>query len=329
MNVIGVALRVVLAVGFFAASVAAEAQQAAKVHRIGVLEPTPMELNTANLDAFRQGLRELGYIEGQNVVIDYRSFDGRPERLPDLAAELLRSKVDLIVTRGTPAVIAAKNATRTTPIVMAASGDPVGTGVVVGLARPGANVTGLASLTTEVSGKRVQLLKEAIPGIRRIAALLNGGNPAGETEWRAIDLAARSLGLEAQLLDVRKGEDLGHAFDAAIKQGAGAVLVGIDGLMQNNVGLIVTLSAKHRLPAIYPLREFVDAGGLIAYGVSYPDLYRRAAKYVDKILKGAKPGDLPVEQPTKFELVISRRTATALGLTIPPSLLVQADQIIE
>jgi putative ABC transport system substrate-binding protein len=318
-----------LAGGLLAAPLASEAQQAGKVYRIGVLEMTPVALNAANLEAFRQGLRELGYVERQNYAIEYRSADGRPERFPDLAADLARLKVDLIVTRGTPAALAAKNTTRTIPIVMATSGDPVGTGAVSGLARPGGNVTGLSTLNREVFGKRFGLLREAIPGMARLAVVENLSNTTFVTQRRQIEVAARSLGFQPQFLDVRTPEDLGRAFDTAIKQRADAVFVGPDTLTQTNVGRIVDLSAKHRLPSIYSSREFVEAGGLMAYGVSYPEQYRRAATYIDKIFKGAKPGDLPVEQPTKFEFVINLKTAKALGLTIPQSLLQRADQVIE
>jgi putative ABC transport system substrate-binding protein len=321
------ALAAIIALSLLAAPLAAEAQKAGRVYRIGVLDTTPVARNAANLDAFRQGLRELGYVEGQNFVIEYRSPDRRANEFPDLANELVRLKVDLILTRGTAAVTAAKNATRTIPIVMAASGDPLGVGVVTGLARPGGNVTGLTTLTAEVSGKRLQLLKDAIPGIQRIAAVFDtGGTPV--TQWRTTEQAARSMGLEPQLLQIEKAEDLGPAFDAAFKQRADAVLVGLGPVMQNNVGRVVDLAARHRLPSAFSSREFVDAGGLMAYGVSYPDSYRRAAMYVDKILKGAKPGDLPIEQPTKFEFVINMKTAKALGLTIPPSVLLRADEVI-
>ena len=318
-----------LAAGLLAAPLAAGAQQAGRVYRVGVLETTPVALNAANLDSFRLGLKELGYVEGRNLVIEYRSADGRPERFPALATELVRSKVDLILTRGTPAVVAAKNATPTIPIVMAASADPLGTRVVSGLARPGANVTGLSAQTGELSGKRLQLLKEAVPGIGRVAALLDMGNPTFAIQWQEIKAAALSIDVRPQLLDVRKGEDFGSAFDTAIKQRADAVIVGLGTVTQSNVGLVTDLAARRRLPSIYFSREFVDAGGFMAYGVSYPDLYRRAAKYVDKILQGAKPADLPIEQPTKFDLVINLKTAKALGLTIPPSLLQRADQVIE
>ena len=311
------------------APLGAEAQTPGKVWRIGMLETTSMALNAPNLDAFRRGLRELGYVEGRNFMIEYRSADGRRERFPDLAAELVRLEVDLILTRGTPAVLAAKNATGTIPVVMAASGDPLLSGVVAGLARPGGNVTGLSAIIVEVTGKRLEMLREMVPRVSRIAVLFNMSNPNNALQWREMEIAAPSLGVHPQLLDVRKPVDFGGAFDAAIRQRAGALVVGIDALTQANHRFIVDLAAQHRLPAIYATREFVDAGGLIAYGVSYPHLYHRAASFVDKIFKGAKPGELPVEQPTKFELVINAKTAKALGITIPPSLLLRADQIIE
>jgi putative ABC transport system substrate-binding protein len=311
-----------------AAPLAAEAQQSGKGWRIGVLEGTPVAPNAANLEAFRQGLRELGYVERRDYEIEYRSADGRTDRFPDLVAELVRLKVDLIVTRGTTGALAAKNATRTIPIVMATSGDPVAVGLVASLARPGGNVTGLSSINAELVGKRLGLLKEAIPGIARIAVVLNLSNPTLVTQRKQIEVAARSLGFQAQLLDVRKPEDLRRAFDTAVKQRADAVHVGLDFLAQSNLGRIVDLAAKHRLPTIYSTRDFVDAGGLMAYGVSRLEMYRHAATYVDKIFKGAKPGDLPVEQPTKFELVINLKTAKALGLTIPQSLLLRADEVI-
>ncbi len=312
-----------------AAPLAAEAQQAGKAYRIGMLETTSAALNAANLDALRKGLGELGYAEGQNLEIVYRSSDGRDERFPDLASELVRLKVDLILTRGTQPALAAKNATGTIPVVMAASGDPVATGIVASLARPGGNVTGLSTLTNEIYGKRVELLREMVPRLTHIAALFNMSNSSIPPAWKEVETAARSLRIQPQLLDVRTPEDLGRAFDAAIRQRADALVVGVDGLTLANRRPIVDLAAKHRLPAIYASGEFVDAGGLVVYGVSYPDLYRRAAVYVDKILKGAKPADLPVEQPTKFELVINLKTAKALGLTIPPSVLGRADEVIQ
>jgi putative ABC transport system substrate-binding protein len=307
------------------------AQQPIRVYRIGVLEMSPAATNADNFDALRKGLRELGYVEGQNLVLDYRSADGRSERFPQLAAELLRLNVDLIVTRGTLAVMAAKNATGTVPIVMAASGEPVGTGIVAGLAHPGGNVTGLSALTTELVAKRLELMRETVASVRRIAFLQNMENPVALSQWEEFKTAAPLLGLEAsqaQLL-VRKPEDVVRAFDTAIAQRTDAILVGNDSVTLTNRWRVVELAAKHRLPAIYNNRVFIDAGGLMAYGVSYPDLYRRAAIFVDKILKGANPADLPVEQPTKFELVINLKTAKALGLEIPPTLLARADEVIE
>ncbi len=302
------------------------AQQPSKVWRIGMLETTSMALNAANLDAFLRGMQELGYVEGRNFVIDYRSADGRDERFPDLAAELLRGKVDLIVTRGTPATQAAKKGTATIPVVTTAIGDPLL--LVASFARPGGNITGLSSFTTELQTKRIELIREMVPGVARIAVLMNMGNAAFPPQWKETERAARSLGVEVQLFDVRRAEDLERAFEAAVKQRANALVVGQDGVTQANGRHIVALAVKHRLPAIYYSSEYVDDGGLISYGVNYPDLYRRAASYVDKILKGAKPGDLPIEQPTKFDLVMNRKAAKAIGLRIPPALLARADRVI-
>ena len=320
------ALTVVLALGLLAAPLAAKAQQAGRVWRIGVLELRSRALN-ANFDAFRQGLQEFGYVEGQNFVIEYRSADGQPERFPGLATEMVRLKVDLILTRGTSAAVAAKNATRTIPIVMLGSSDPVGTGVVASLARPGGNVTGLSGFTKELAAKRVQLLKEIAPRAARIAVLLNSGSLSTPGSWKEIQAAARSQGVRPELLDTGKSEDLEHAFDA-IRLRVDALLVATTDVTPGRL-FIPDLAAKHRLPAMYISRAAVDAGGLISYGANYPDLYRRAAVFVDKILKGAKPADLPIEQPTTFELVINFKTAKALGLTIPQSLLSRANQVIE
>jgi putative ABC transport system substrate-binding protein len=292
-----------------------------------MLERTSTAINAANLEGFRQGLRELGYVEGKNFVLEYRSADGRDERFPGLAAELVRLPVDLMVTRGTPAALAAKNATGTIPVVMTGVSDPVGQGVVASLARPGGDVTGLNTLISELFGKRVGLFKELVPGATRVAVLFSMGNPSSPPAWKEVETAARSLGIQPQLFDVRKAEDLGPAFESAIRQRADALVVGQDTLTQANQRLIVELAAKHRLPAIYASMEFV--GGLVIYGVNYPDHYRRAATFADKIFKGAKPADLPIEQPTKFELVINTKTAKALGLTIPPLLLLRADQVIQ
>jgi len=308
---------------------AARAQQAGKVHRIGVLETISTTLNVANFYALREGLRQLGYAEGQNLVIEYRSADGRDDRFPGLARELLALKVDVIVTRGTPAAKAVKNATSTVPVVMTASGDPVGVGLVTSLARPGGNITGLSAIVGELSPKRLELIREIVPGLARIAVLANTSNDAVRRDWARIETAARSLGVQSQLLDLRESDALGPTFDDASARRADALVVVIDAITQANQQRIVDLAMKHRLPAIYSSREFVDAGGLISYGVSYPDLYRRAATYVDKILKGTKPADLPVVQPTKFELVINLKTAKALGIEVPPSLLALADGVIE
>jgi ABC-type uncharacterized transport system substrate-binding protein len=308
---------------------AAEAQPAGRVYRIGMLETRSTVLNAANIDAFRQGLVELGYKEGQNLEIAYRSSDGRDERFPDLASELVRLKVDLILTRGTPAALAAKRATRAIPVVMAASGDPVGSGLVPSLARPDGNVTGLSSGITESFPKRVELLAELLPGLRRIAVILNMANPVVPPQWSVVEASARSLGITPHLLDVRRPEDLRGAFDAAAKQRAEALVVGLDSVTQANLRPIAELAAQQRLPSIYPAKDYVHVGGLMTYGSSDFHMYHRAATFVDKILKGAKPADLPVEQPTKFELVINLKTVKALGLTIPPSMLLRADQVIE
>ena len=320
---------VVIGASALVAPLTSIAQAQDKIWRVGVLETVSTELNAANLDAFRQGLRNLGYVEGRNLIIEYRSADGRSERFAALATELVGLKVDLIVTRGTPASLAAKNATRTIPVVMANAGDPVDSGLVISLARPGGNVTGLSSLTVNLEAKRFGLLRELVPGIARVAALYNMSSPVSPPEWREIEGAARAVGVQPQLLDVRKPEDFGPAFDAATRQRADGLIVGQEGLLQANRKLVTELAARHRLPAIYRSMEFIEVGGLLAYGPSYPDLYRRAATYVDRVFKGAKPGDLPVEQPTKFELIINLKTAKTLGLTIPQSLLLRADEVIQ
>ncbi len=304
---------------------AAWAQQ--EVWHIGMLETTGQGVKTADIAAFRKGLRELGYVEGKNLTIDYRSADGRPERFQALAADLITLNVDLIVTRGTPAALAAKNATKTIPLVMSSIGDPLL--VVPSLARPGGNITRFSSFVTDLVAKRVDLLKEIVPGLTRVAALLNMSNGSQPDHWQQVQTTARIVGVESQLLDVRKASDIGPAFEDASRQRANALIVGIDTLTQANQQLIIDLAVKHRLPAIYASREFVDAGGLMTYGVNYPDLYRRSATTVDKIFRGAKPADLPVEQPTKFEMVINQRTATAIRLPIPQGILLRADEVVE
>jgi putative ABC transport system substrate-binding protein len=300
---------------------AVRAQQAGKVWRIGMLEASAMALNQANQDAFRRGLRDLGYIEGHNLIIEYRSAEGRSELFGALAAELVRLNVDLIVTRGTPAALAAKEASSIIPVVMAASG--------AGLARPGGNVTGLSAFTVEVSSKRLELMNEALGGIQRIAYIHNPNNPAASRQWQELQAAAHSLRIEPQFHHARTPDDLERAFDAASKQRAQVLFVANDTVTMANRRQVVELAVKHRLPASYNDREFVDAGGLMALAVSYPDLYRRAATFVDKILRGSKPADLPVEQPTKFELVINLKAAKAIGLDLPATLLARADEVIE
>ena len=298
-----------------------------KIYRIGVLETQPATLNAANLDAFREGLRDAGYVEGKDLVIEYRSADGRAERFPGLVAELLDMPCDVIVTRGTPAVVAAKRATSTTPIVMAALGDPLM--VVASLARPGGNITGMSGYNTDMEGKRVEILTELMPGITKIAGLYNMSNPVAAPQWEALKKACEILHIQAHLLDIRKTEDLSPAFDAATTDGIAAIAVGVDALTQDKRDMIADLASRHRIPTIYGSREYVDAGGLIAYGPSYPGLYRQAATYVDKILKGASPAELPIQQPTKFELLINLETAKELGLTVPRLLRAQADEVNE
>jgi putative tryptophan/tyrosine transport system substrate-binding protein len=286
-------------------------------------------MNAANFDAFRRGLSEHGYIEGQNIVIDYRSADGHSERFPGFAADLVRAQADVIVTRGTPAGLAAKNATTTVPIVMAAMSDPVGVGAVEGLARPGGNVTGLAAFSSELEPKRVEFLKEIVPALTQVAVLFNMSNPVFSSRWEAMKATTQSLQIKALLLDVRKSEDLLPAFEEAARQRANALVCGTDAFIQANRSPIIEMAAKFKLPSIYGYADFAEAGGLMSYSVNYPDLYFRAATLVARILNGARPGDLPVEQPTKFKLVINRKTADALGVTIPPQLYIFADEVID
>jgi putative tryptophan/tyrosine transport system substrate-binding protein len=299
------------------------AQQVTKIYRVGVLE-TRSRAQNHNFIALVDELRNLGYVEGRNLLIEYRSAEGQADLFPELAAELLRLKVDVIVTRGTPAALAAKKATTSIPIVMSAIGEA--TAAVNSLARPGGNVTGVTVLTPELHAKRIEALKELLPYPKRVAFLSNVGN---FSSLSAVQSAAQILGIELRVLDVRNAAGIAPAFDTAQAEQVDGLLVGIDGLFLKNVEQIVALAAMHRLPAIYASKEFVEAGGLIAYGPSYPDLYRRAAAYVDKVLKGEKPANLPVEQPIKFELTINLKAAKALGITIPPSFLARADEVIE
>ena len=304
-----------------------QAQQPNKVWRIGMLETVAAPLKAADFDAFSSGLEALGYLEGRDFKIDYRSVDGHPDRFPKLAQDLVSQNVDLITTRGTPAAFAAKNATKTIPVVMVAIGEPLL--VVASLARPGGNITGLSAFVNDLMGKRTELLRDMLPGLSWIGAILNMSNGSQPPQWTEIQKTTRANGIESQLFDVRSAADLVGAIDDAGKHKTGAIIVGIDTLTQSNHELIIELAAKHRVPAIYPSREFVDAGGLISFGVNYPDLYRRAATFVDKIFKGARPNDLPVEQPTKFELIVNLKSAKAIGLTVPPMLLARVDEVIE
>jgi putative ABC transport system substrate-binding protein len=319
-----------LGLSVLVAPLAAEAQSATKVARIGYLTSN-LSVSPHLPEAFRQGLRDVGYIEGRNVVIEYRDAEGKPERLPALAAELVALKVDVILAVSTPQALAAKQATRTIPIVLAFVGDPVASGLVTSLARPGGNVTGLTGLGPELVGKRLELLTQAVPGVSRVAVLWQPSGLGERTEkdmLKGADVAGRALAVRLQFVEARGPADFDRAFSDMTRARAGALTVLTSNTFTSERRRLVDLAAKNRLPAVYPWREFVDTGGLMSYGANVSDLFRRAATYVDKILKGTKPADLPVEQPTKFELVINLNTAKALGLTIPQSLLGRADEVI-
>jgi putative ABC transport system substrate-binding protein len=320
-----------LAGGLLATPLDAGAQQAGKVPRIGFLLATSASDTTYAgwVEAFRQGLRELGYVEGRNIVIEYRYAGETHERLPSLAAELVRLKVDVIVSHGTNGPLAAKQATSTIPIVMTSAGDPVKSGLVSSLARPGGNVTGLSLMNAELGGKRLQLLKEILPGLSRVAVLWNTTNPYASLVVREMEAASTALGVQLLSFVVRGPDDFAGALSAASAGRPGAFTVVEDPLTITKRQQIVDFVTRNRLPAIYGAKEFVDAGGLMSYGVYFADSYRRAAGYVDKILKGAKPADLPVQQPAKWEFVINLKVAKALGLTIPPSVLQRADEVIQ
>ena len=312
------------------APLAAEAQQARKLYRIGFLGnrgSTPEYLPL--LKAFRQGLRERGWVEGQNILIEYRWAEGKFDRLPELAAELVRLKVDLIFAQSSIYVEPARRATRTIPIVFAVHADPVGTGHVASLGRPGGNITGLSLAQTEVSGKGLELLKEAVPGATRIAVLWHPATPSNGPGLKAVEAAARVLGVQVQALAVRGPDDFEGAFSAMTRERADAFLVIAAAIFFTAQRQLADFAVKHRLPTMFGVREHAETGGLLTYGANYADLFRRSAGYVDRILKGAKPADLPVEQASIFELVINLKTAKALGLTIPPSLRLRADRVIE
>jgi putative tryptophan/tyrosine transport system substrate-binding protein len=306
----------------------AHAQQSGKLRTIGFLGPNTHSAASEWVAALVQRLRELGWTEGRTVTIEYRWAEGREERFAEIAAEYVRLKVELIVTSGTPAVMASKKATSVIPIVFATAGDPVGSGLVAGLARPGGNVTGLATLANELAGKRLELLREVVPDLRRLAIMGNVGNPFTVLELGDVQAAARTLGLEVAKLEIRRAQDLAPAFEG-LKSRADALYVCTDALANTNRIRINIAALGERLPTMHGSRDYVEAGGLMSYGPNFPDMFRRTADYVDKILRGAKPGDLPVEQPTKFDLAVNLTTAKALRLDVPPTLLTRADEVIE
>jgi putative ABC transport system substrate-binding protein len=309
---------------------AARAQQpAAKVPRIGFLGNSTADLEANLVGPFRDGLRALGYEEGRNIVIEYRWAEGEYERFPALIAELVASNVDVIVTAGTPASLAVKKATTTIPLVMVAVGDPVATGLVASLARPGGNITGLTSISSEMEGKRLELLREVVPKVSHIAVLWNAASPIQVIEEGEVRAAAGVLGIKMLSLGVRTREEIDDALATIIQERPDALLVLADRLFLHHRTRIIAFAAQERLPGVHAYRELIEAGGLMSYGPSYADMHRRAAAYVDKILKGAKPADLPVERPVKFELVVNLKAAKALGLTIPPSVIFRADEVIE
>jgi putative tryptophan/tyrosine transport system substrate-binding protein len=306
---------------------AARAQQPGKLPIIGILGSGTSSTHPWTT-AFVQRLRELGWIEGRTITIDYRWAEGRTERYAEIATEFVRLKVDVILTAGTEPVLAAKKATTVIPIVFAAAGDPIGTGLVASLARPGGNVTGLSIQQTDLAGKRLELLRQVVPGLRRLAIITNIASPGAVLEMREVQATARTLGLEVASSEIRRAEDIAPAFEA-LKSRGDALYVVTDPLVNANRVRINTLAVGARLPTMHSIREYVEAGGLISYGPNFPDLFRRAADFVDKILRGAKPADIPVEQPTKFDLVINRKTAKAIGFTIPDMLLARAGEVIE
>jgi putative ABC transport system substrate-binding protein len=308
---------------------AAQDAKPGKTARIGRLSPNSAEADMPGLEAFRKGLRDLGWVEGRDFAIEARFAEGKPERLPELAAQLVRNRVDVILAGSTPGALAAKQATSTIPIVMVTTGDPVEGGIVASLAHPGGNVTGVTALGEVLSVKRLQLLKEAVPGVTRVAVLANPVSPYTRSFLRARESAGRELGVQLQVVEAQDPTTLEQAFAAVASQRAGALMVLTDVMFINNRRRIVELAAKSRLPAIYPEREFVGVGGLMFYGASLVDMYSRAAVYADRILNGRKPAELPVEQPTKLELVINLKTAKTLGLAIPPSVLARADQVVQ
>jgi putative ABC transport system substrate-binding protein len=324
-------LLVALGAGALAAPLSSFAQQQGKVWRIGYLSQNvrPASLDSGTIEAFRRGMRDLGYVEGKNLVIEWRFAEGKVERLPGLVAELVQLKLDVIVVMGTPAISVAQKATATIPIVMANAGDPVGSGFVKTLARPGGNITGLSSISGDISPKHLEMLLSMVPKLSRVAVLVNPDNSSNIEMLKRVQAAAQKVGVKILPMEPRTPQAIDNAFPLMIQQNAGAVIVGPDPLYIQQGRKIAELAVKHRLPTVSVRGDYTEDGGLMRYGVDTLDQFRRAATYVDKIFKGAKPGDLPVEQPTKFELVINRKTAKVLGLTIPADLLLRADKVIE
>jgi ABC-type uncharacterized transport system substrate-binding protein len=322
---IGIALCAML----FTLSLPAQAQQPARIFRIGILIPSSASFFLDRLEAFRQRLRELGYVEGKNILIESRYAEGKPERVPDLAAELVRLKVDVIVTAANSGILAAKKASATIPIVFGSANDPVESGLVSSLARPGGNITGLSQMAQELDGKRLELLKEAFPKVARVAFLWQPGGTRGNLPLTEMEAAAKALGVKLISLPVRSLDDFEGAFARAKRERAQALITTTGALINTRQRQVLDFAAKNRLPAMYPTSEFVEAGGLMSYAPNYADLWRRAADFVDKILKGAKPADLPVEQPTAFEFIVNLNAAKQIGLTIPSSVLARADRVIK
>ena len=317
------------ALALASAPLAAQDKPAPRVYRIGMLETVSIRTNNTNLVELHKGMKELGYEEGQHYIVLYRSAEGRAERFASLAAELARQKIDVFLTRGTPATIAARDTETGIPVIASAVADPLDAKLVASLASPGGNVTGLTSSVNEMGAKRMELLKALAPAITRIGTLTNPDNPASLASWKVIETAAPGMNLKVEMIDVRQPEALGEGLEAAVKNGVDALMIGLETLAQSNQNLIIEFATRQRLPAAYAARNFVEAGGLLSYGVFYPNLYYRSAGYIDKILKGARPAELPMERPTKFELVINRKTAHALKLAIPPDLFLRSDEVID
>jgi putative ABC transport system substrate-binding protein len=322
-------LSILVVVVQLAVGVMAEAQQPAKIAKIGFFGGSSVAAYSALLETFRQGLRDLGYVEGQNIAIEYRYAEGKLDRLPGFAAELVRLKVDVLVVVGTPGTLAAKNATRTIPIVFLSVTDPVAAGLVDSLARPRENITGFTNIASDLAGKRLELLKETLPKLFRVALLWNPQNPGSVPQWKESQLPARELGLQLYSMKVSSADEYEGAFKEAIRARSVALAVTLDPVATSNQKRIAELATNNRLPAIYPQGDFVDSGGLMSYGPSFAAAGRDAARHVDKILKGAKPADLPVEQPIKFEFIINLKAAKQIGLTIPPNVLARADKVIK